>query len=403
MTRGRTVLLSVLSCLVVFAGLELLARAAALILDAPSSAQPPGESIDWLAYSPTIGWERKANFKGIAGGFPREFDAQGYFAADSAQVAQRNAHKRVLFMGDSNTFGFGATTPESFVEVAERQLRGVDAINIGVIGYTSFQGRLALAKQMPALKPDLVVVSFNVNDRRYLLQSSVGDSEEGFARTWRASRSWLAATLDVLDVSYFVRAFRKVLRAAGLLPKPLEEVDVSTLAPRVDPTAYRHNLEQIAVDAKALGIPVMFMILRDNPTQVAPLRAGVDALRRGDVDSAIGQLEKAAAGTPMFSSLARLYLAEALNAKGDKTRAAQVLHTRSIYNSFSGGQVVRLDTEYNDIMRDVAQRTGSEVVEGADALEQQPGDFIDYCHFNADGHRRLGELLAKKIAAKLGI
>jgi lysophospholipase L1-like esterase len=79
-----------------------------------------------------------------------------------------------------------------------------------------------------------------------------------------------------------------------------------------------------------------------------------------------------------------------------------VRQARSNYDSFRGGQLVRLDTEYNDIMRDVARETGSELVEGADVLEQEPLDFIDNCHFNTDGHRRLGELLARRIGDKLG-
>jgi hypothetical protein len=152
-----------------------------------------------------------------------------------------------------------------------------------------------------------------------------------------------------------------------------------------------------------MHVPVMFVVLRDSPLQVGPLRAGVENVRRGNFNAAIAQLEQALQGPPMFSTLARIYLAEALAAKGDKKGTAQMLRTRSRYDSFRGGHLVRLDTEYNDIMREVARETGSEVVEGADVLEQEPMDFLDNCHFNVDGHRRLGELLAKRIAAKLGL
>jgi lysophospholipase L1-like esterase len=144
------------------------------------------------------------------------------------------------------------------------------------------------------------------------------------------------------------------------------------------------------------------MVLRDNPLQADALKRGLDSLRRNNLDEAIAQLESAVRGQPMFADLARAYLARALTAKGDKAGAAKAARTRSLYNSFSGGRVIRLDTDYNDIMRAVAAENGVEVIEGAQVVEERPADFIDYCHFNAGGHRRLGELLARRIAPRLG-
>jgi lysophospholipase L1-like esterase len=103
----------------------------------------------------------------------------------------------------------------------------------------------------------------------------------------------------------------------------------------------------------------------------------------------------------MFADLARAYLAQALKAKGDSIRAVEVAKTPSSYSSFGGGTVIRLDTDYNAIMREVAATNQVEIVDGAAVVEQQPSDFIDYCHFNARAHERLGKMLAEKIAAML--
>ena len=98
-----------------------------------------------------------------------------------------------------------------------------------------------------------------------------------------------------------------------------------------------------------------------------------------------------------------LQSAQALEAKGETAKAAEARRVHRFYDSFSGGRVIRLDTEYNDIMRAVAAEMSVELIEGADVVEQRPSDFVDYCHFNAAGHRRLGSLIAHKVAAKLSL
>jgi lysophospholipase L1-like esterase len=308
----------------------------------------------------------------------------------------------VVFIGDSNTFGFGARTSDSFVKIVERRLPGVATINLAAMGYTSYQGNLVVAEQLPVLKPDLIVASFNVNDRRYAPYPGGQDSPQTFRRLYEESRQLHGVATQPVESLYVYRAMCRVLRRAGLMRAPEQEFDVSQLAPRVGPSAYRENLRRIVATARAMRVPVMFLILRDSPLQVGPIRAGVETLRHGDLDASIAHLQQAVQGPQMFSALGRIYLSEALAARGDKARATQVLKTRSHYDSFRGGQLARLDTEYNDIMRAVARETGSELVDGAEVLEREPLDFIDNCHFNTDGHRRLGEHLAKRIAAILG-
>jgi lysophospholipase L1-like esterase len=351
-----------------------------------------------------LGWERKPGFKGEAGLAKREFDQDGHFTADTTELATRNGHKRVVFIGDSNTFGFGAPTSESFVKVVEHHLDGVDAINLGAMGYTSYQGSLVVARELPAIKPELLVVSFNVNDRRYAQGEGGQDSPATFRRLYMEHHGAAATGASISDSLYVWRATRSVLRLAGVVAPPAEaSVDVGRLVPRVSPDSYRENLRRIVATARENNVAVMFLVLRDSPLQSAPVRAGITALKHGDVDSSILQFQQAVQGPAMFSALGRLYLSEALAAKGDGARSAQVRKTRVRYDSFRGGLLVRLDTEYNDIMRAVAHETGSELIEGADVLEQEPFDFIDNCHFDINGHRRLAAALAQRISTTLGV
>jgi lysophospholipase L1-like esterase len=395
----KTIALSLLACLVALLIGECLARLVVTVGDDVAHSRQSAEE-RWLQYAPDLGWVRKPGFKGEVGGAEREFDAAGYFTVDSAQLAA-SGRKRVIFIGDSNTFGFGAATAESFAEVAERRLGDINAINLGVVGYSSYQGRIVLEKALPLLKPDLVVVSFNFNDRRYVRRADARDGPEEYARTYRSSRSLLTHVTGILEYSHLFRGLRRLLLAAGLLRRPPSEADVTALVPRVDEESYRRNLTQIAHDARVAGVPVIFILLRDDPLQSDHLRKGIASLRHGDYDQAIAYLQSAVRARQMFADLARLYLVRALEAKGDSVGAKEARLERSFYDSFSGGRVIRLDTDYNDIMRAVARENDVEVVDGASLLEQHPEDFVDFCHFNADGHRRLGELLAQRIAATL--
>jgi lysophospholipase L1-like esterase len=354
---------------------------------------------EWFVYSPTLGWERKPGYKGVFGGYEREFDGAGYFAVDSKQVTDTR-RKKVIFIGDSNTFGFGVPTPSSFVKVVEGLLGDVNTINLGVSGYTSYQGRVCLAKYLPLLKPDLVVASFNFNDRRYVLEPGAIDSAEKFQKVYRSSLSVGHSIAGFLEISYSFRVLRRGMREVGLLPRSMydvTEVHVDTAQPRVDEDAYRRNLCQIAEETKRLGIPLLFLLLKDNPLESYHLKEGIENLTRSD-EMAIAHLTVAVNARNAFSDLARISLAKVYQARGNTEKAAEIAISRPFVRTLHGEHPVRLDTVYNDIMRQVASDYTVELVDAAKVLDEHPYDYIDACHFNVDGHHRVGELLASRIS-----
>lgn len=79
---------------------------------------------------------------------------------------------RILFLGDSCTFGFGSLANESFVEQAERALNArypqvkTECLNAGVPGYSLYQGWRFLEMRGWNYAPDLVVATFGWNDER---------------------------------------------------------------------------------------------------------------------------------------------------------------------------------------------------------------------------------------------
>ncbi len=233
----------------VFVMLELLARIAGTI-DEDIAGSALASSEPWMIHSPAVGWERRPGYAGRVGLDDREFDAEGYLTVDSDEITGSLGKKKIVFVGDSNTSGWGAPTPASFVEVTENLLPDVDAINLGVAGYSSYQGRVVVERYLPILKPDLLVVSFNFNDRRYVLPPESMDGPEEFKRAYEASRSTMGRIARLVEISHFYRGLRRVMRKVGLVPKYVGEVDVTGLEPRVDEASYRSNLSRIAAERK---------------------------------------------------------------------------------------------------------------------------------------------------------
>jgi lysophospholipase L1-like esterase len=397
----KSALFGAIATLAVLAGAEGLARLAGTVSgDIARSRETAPET--WLAYSPTLGWERRPGFRGEIASAQREFDADGYVSVDSSQVASGGNARRVLFFGDSITFGFGVAAEEAFAEQVERRVPGVAAINLGVIGYSSYQGLLAVKKYLPVLKPELIVVSFNFNDRRYVTRAAEADGPAAFERG-HAAGGILGRVARALEYVHLYRGLRSVLQSAGLVRPPPTRVDVAGLVPRVDEEPYRRNLTAIAEDAHRAGIPLVFVALNDNPLQSDHLNRGIAALKRSDQDAALAYLTSASVSHRMFSNLARIYLAQVLTARGDAARAKSTLANGELYRSFSGGTVIRRDSAYNDIMRQVARATGAIVIEAGAALDKRPSVYIDYCHFNAEGHRIVADLLAPRVTAVLGL
>jgi lysophospholipase L1-like esterase len=403
--QGKIIAKAAVSCVLVFVAVESLARIGYTLKSTLSEsrgqsrgqARSVGYLADWFRYSPVTGWEKRPGFRGKSDdGVDREFDAQGLLAVDSEKAAASDAQK-VLFIGDSNTFGFGVPTTAGFAEYTGRLLPGVKMINLGVIGYSSYQGRKTLEKYLSKMHPAAVVVSFNVNDRRGV---TAGD-EDGparFEKVYDASRSSLGPIARCLGYLYLYREMGAGMRHLGLLPAKAHEPAVNELRPRLNEEQYRENLAAMADQTSRAGIPIVFVLLRDNPLLSGYLNRGIDRLEKRDYEAAIEDLNVLVRANGMHSDLGRIYLARAYRATGRNHEAEEILREgeRSIY--LLGGRPVRLDRDYNAIMREVAGQYKAGLVDAASVLESDPYDYIDFCHFNSAGHRKVAELLAAELA-----
>ena len=102
--------------------------------------------------------------------FPVSTDRNGLRAADHRVDKDPNVF-RIMMLGCSTTFGWGVKDDETVPAQLEQALRergydGVEVINAGQPGYTSFQGLWLWDKVLHEYDPDLVVLGFVVQDAR---------------------------------------------------------------------------------------------------------------------------------------------------------------------------------------------------------------------------------------------
>jgi len=359
------------------------------------------EGQQWRVYSPEIGWERKPGFKGSIYGATREFDTRGFLSVDSRQIDDLSL-KHILFFGDSNTFGVGVPVDKTFVEVLDKKLPECNMINLSVPVYSSFQGRIALEKNLPMFTPAAVVVSFNWNDRVHVHEAERVDSEAWFEKAYHRlkkqnSRSSMETFLERIAL---FRTIERIMISSGLIREDhtFQQLDNLTLAdifPRVNEEKYRNNLNDMIEICTKASVPIIFLSLHDNPVQSAYLRSGIEAIDRMNFEEALLDLRSALIKDNEFSLLARVYLNKTYRHAGLFVEAESISHLpHAIPSLFGGGALpVRLDREYNQIMYDLALESGIKFVDGGSALDQHPSDYLDFCHPDVQGHQRLADLL----------
>jgi len=90
---------------------------------------------------------------------------QGFRSGSAlGEIAPEKRSPRILFLGDSFTYGMGAADDETFVNLVASALPGVEVVNAGVNGYGQFEELAILDALGPALNPDLTIVVFFWND-----------------------------------------------------------------------------------------------------------------------------------------------------------------------------------------------------------------------------------------------
>ena len=120
-----------------------------------------------VSANPAIGHEHAPNRAAILMGVPVRTNALGL--RDREFTLDKPAGvRRVLVLGDSMTFGWGAREEDSYPKVLERLLNGsggpLEVVNAGVGNYNTAQEVAYFRERGIRLNPDEVILGFYIND-----------------------------------------------------------------------------------------------------------------------------------------------------------------------------------------------------------------------------------------------
>ena len=119
---------------------------------------------------PTLFWTVKPNLHNhlLSGRFANSPPIRFSVSTDSDGLrrmpAVNSVRHRILFLGDSCTFGVGVEDHETFPALLQSGMEGVQCINAAVPGYTAYQGRVLLEQLELDAPPAVVVITFGRND-----------------------------------------------------------------------------------------------------------------------------------------------------------------------------------------------------------------------------------------------
>ena len=158
---------------------------------------------------------------------------------------------RVVALGESSTFGWGVDPDESYPRRLEALLRArhpgmrIEVINLGVCGYSSFQGRILLDRDALAFEPDVVTLSYGSND--------YSEVPEPFDVARERNQGWTGSLRGALYRSHAYRA------AAAWWGRRRQGATSAPMVLNVGPDKSRGNLAAMARRVRESGADPLFV------------------------------------------------------------------------------------------------------------------------------------------------
>lgn len=343
-----------------------------------------------------------------------------YVAGRGRTVTNQKAGIRILVFGASAAYGEMFSPLTAFPGQAEALLRranpdrAIEVLNLAHGGMGSRQVGEMVFRALENDNPDLIVVYTGNNEYHEIR-----------ALKARSDRYDPAAELmrRRLSRSYLYRTLRETLMPAeDLLAPPEDEtwLPIGRLDVTVDPedralgvALYRDHLRNLVLAAQARGIPVLLTTVAtntrghiDNATPGQPTVAERDALHTLDGLANASNAERFTEEVRRYRSsieteggwhrLGNLFLrAGLMEGAADAFERKELAALRPMTSNREMRQVVKELGEATDTpVCDMAAELAGRAEHGISGQDQ----FIDHCHPNAQGHRVLGQVLARCIA-----
>jgi lysophospholipase L1-like esterase len=140
--------------------------------------KPPEHKNVFFIWDRYLLWKGRPNVIGQAHIGPRgvlgemRFNSLGFRSPEISKIKNTDL-KRIVCMGDSSTFGWIIYCEDAYPSILGNLLSShlpnkYEVINVGIPGYSSFQGLIQLEKVVLDLKPDIISFLYGRNDSWYL-------------------------------------------------------------------------------------------------------------------------------------------------------------------------------------------------------------------------------------------
>lgn len=378
----------------------------------------------------------------------------GHFNAQSFPLKKPAGAYRIFAVGGSTTYGHPWRDPVSYCGWLRELLPSADpsrpweVINAGGISYASYR-EANLVEEIVRYEPDLILVYSGHNE---FLEERTYRKAAAIPGPLRSLSAWLDRTRTYTLMRRALRWARpsgtgpgngppeagKAAEGRYRLPGEVDEVLARTIGPETyarDDTLharilehYRLSLERMAALAKSSGARILFLTTPANERDCSPFKsvptpgmapeaiaAVASALGRADSLEAAGRPAEAyailVAAVPLDPRDAGLlYRAgKAALAAGRHAEAKRLL-VRALEEDVCP---LRALPAMRAIVRDVARRTGSEVLDVTAFLEEKTRarlghdvlgepEFVDHVHLSIDEYRAIAMQVIGKLAA-LGV
>ena len=358
-----------------------------------------------LIQDPILFWRQKPNLKIKFQGVRVQTDRYGL--RNNKCDKSTSAHTlRIICMGASPTFGWGVPYEDIYSCQLEKRLRNnfgnqVKVINAGVIGYSSYQGLFFLKRELIKLHPDLITVSYVLNDLdRYRFYRSNRKPDKELQPRSRI----LIAVKNIFDRSSLVELFeRSMVRWITTISIFFSSTDIIDYPNnvRVSPEDYEHNLQAIIDFAQQKEVKVVLIKMPVNlpiPEKIsefAKLKAdnflseGLSFLKLRKYNQAINQFKEAITHNPYLSE-AYYYLGICFEKKGMIKQAQIYFQEQKRAEAYRCGKDGII---YNKIMTEVAYKNQIPLVDVVSAFHKEENKYLyinpqyDPIHPNSQGHK----------------
>ncbi len=307
----------------------------------------------------------------------------GFRGERSLNTMMNSPGNKIIFLGDSSTYGYGVDDELIFSQRVEKQLNNISgnkwtSVNLGIPGHKTHEGIYFLKNLVPKFKPEIAVVSYAINDgfrKVYLMQ------EDGNYNNI-SSFKWFVDNICNFFIPRESLTYWRLLDSYARLKYYLYlkgKKDLINLSRYTSEDDYKKNLKTIIGMVDTLNAKLIFLLI-PIPLDLYPAK-------------------KYSADRGMYNKIVEYYNQgkESWN-KGDKEKAHYWLLKAAREDGISNrdGSVI-----YSDILVKIAKEFNVTVVDLRQLfwdLEYKGEDiFFDHNHPNAYGHKLLADAIIKKI------